>query len=154
MADLMRGLLAGEDVIIRRPRAVRPWQHVLEPLSGYLETAEQICKTGPLPFDSWNFGPQSSGNRTVAELAELTCGLWGRPEAMRVREDPSDPHEAGLLTLDSTKASTKLGWRPRWGFEDCVKRTVDWYRAYAGGDDMRSFSLDQIEAYERAVSPD
>jgi len=152
MADLMRGLMAGEDVIIRRPCSVRPWQHVLEPLSGYLEVAEHLYADGPLPWEAWNFGPAPENNQTVHNLARQTCGLWGRPEALQIREDPDAPHEAGLLTLDSTKARTFLGWRPRWSFGQCIARTVEWYRAFDDGADMRAFTLEQIRAYEAAQS--
>jgi CDP-glucose 4,6-dehydratase len=148
MADLMRGLIAGEDVIIRRPRSVRPWQHVLEPLSGYLTVAERLCTDAPKPWEPWNFGPEEGSNQTVEALAGLTCRQWGRPGALQIREDPDAPHEAGLLKLDSTKARTCLGWHPRWSFETCIARTVDWYRAYRDGADMRAFTLKQIENYE------
>jgi len=151
MADLMRGLMAGEPVIIRRPHSVRPWQHVLEPLSGYLAVAEHLCTNGPLAWEPWNFGPDTDSNQTVDELARLTCRLWGRPQALQVREDPGADHEAGLLKLDSTKARVQLGWRSRWMFSQCITRTVEWYRALKAGNNMRAFTLGQIEAYEDAA---
>ncbi|GAA0542116.1 CDP-glucose 4,6-dehydratase [Rhizomicrobium palustre] len=152
MADLMRGLMAGEDVIIRRPHSVRPWQHVLEPLSGYLEVAEHLCVAGPLAWEGWNFGPEEDSNRTVAQFAELTCQLWGNPGALKIQPDPNAVHEAGLLKLDSTKAKVHLHWRPRWDFEACIARTVEWYRAFKDGADMREVTLQQIAAYERGHS--
>ena len=149
MADLMRGLLTNENIVIRRPRAVRPWQHVLEPLSGYLTIAEHIWCEGPFAWGGWNFGPEpSDGNRTVDDLARKTCELWGRPEAMKIEEDPNAVHEAGLLALDSTKARVALNWRPRWNFDTSVERTVEWYLAYAKGGDMRSVSLSQLAAFQ------
>lgn len=153
MADLMRGLMADEDVVIRRPRAVRPWQHVLEPLSGYLAVAEHLCTDGPLAWEAWNFGPEAESNQTVETLARLTCRLWGRPQAMKIRDDVKAPHEAGLLTLDSTKARTALDWRPRWTFEECITRTVEWYRAFKAGADMRALTMEQVEAYENGGVP-
>lgn len=151
MADLMRGLLTGNDIVIRAPDAVRPWQHVLEPLSGYLAAAEYLCCNAPLPWDAWNFGPDTESNHTVEALARQTCALWGRPEALVLRPDPNAPREAGLLKVDSTKAQIQLGWCSRWGFKDCIARTVDWYRAYGAGANMRAFTLDQIESYENGA---
>lgn len=148
MADLMRGLIAGEDVIIRRPNSVRPWQHVLEPLSGYLEVAEHLYRGGPLAWEGWNFGPEEDSNRTVAHLAELTCRFWGKPDALKIQPDPKAVHEAGLLKLDSTKAKVTLRWHPRWNFEACIARTVEWYRAFKDGAEMREFTQQQISAYE------
>jgi CDP-glucose 4,6-dehydratase len=148
MADVMRGLLSGENIVIRRPRAVRPWQHVLEPLSGYLRVAEHLCDKGPVAWDAWNFGPEFGSNRSVETLARLVCRRWGSPDALQIKDDPGAVHEAGLLTLDSTKAKLELGWFPRWDFEECIARTVDWYRAYKAGDDLRRFTLEQITAYQ------
>jgi CDP-glucose 4,6-dehydratase len=148
MADLMRGLISGNDIVIRRPKAVRPWQHVLEPLSGYMTVAEHLYTDGPLAWDPWNFGPMAGSNRTVAELAGRTCTLWGKPEALKINEDPNAPHEAGLLMLDSTKAQIHLGWQPQWDFDACIGRTVEWYRAFTSGSDMNAFTTGQIEAYE------
>jgi CDP-glucose 4,6-dehydratase len=152
VADLMRGLMAHQDVIIRRPHSVRPWQHVLEPLSGYLRVAENLATTAPKEWDGWNFGPDMGSNQTVVALAEQICRHWGRPQAIRIEQDPSAPHEAGLLTLDSTKARVHLNWRPRWNFEHCIAQTVAWYRAYAEKADMYAVSLSQIRDYEQAGS--
>ncbi|MBV9348760.1 MAG: CDP-glucose 4,6-dehydratase, partial [Pseudolabrys sp.] len=149
MADLMRGLMAGEPIIIRRPRAVRPWQHVLEPLCGYLTVAEQAWPQ-QTPWQGWNFGPDSDSERTVEDVATLTCRLWGRTDLLRIQEDKNAPHEAALLKLDSNKARTKLGWKPRFDFEDAVARTVEWYKVYAERRDMRDFTLKQIGAYQAA----
>lgn len=148
MADLMRGLIRGDDVVIRSPHAVRPWQHVLEPLSGYLTVAQHLFSNGPISWDAWNFGPNADSCRTVADLANLTCTHFGRPEALKVQENPNAPHEAGLLTLDSTKANIRLGWHPRWTFDECIARTVEWYRANDDKADMHAFTLKQIEQYE------
>ncbi len=150
MPDLMRGLMSGETIVIRRPRALRPWQHVLEPLYGYLEVAERLWRNQPMPWEAWNFGPDVTSERTVEDVARPACHMWGRPDLLRILEDPNQPHEAALLKLDSTKARDYLGWRPRWSFEETMSRTVDWYRCFAAGEDMQTFSLAEIEAYERA----
>lgn len=151
MADLMRGLSAGRTVRIRRPDAVRPWQHVLEPLSGYLAVAERLCAAPKTPWDGWNFGPDGGSERTVLEVARGVTALWERPDLLQVDADPNQPHEAGLLTLDSTKARHRLGWRPRWGFQETLKQTVAWYRAHAAGQDMAAFTREQIARYEDAA---
>ena len=152
VCDLARGLIAGETIHIRRPDAIRPWQHVLEPLSGYLKVAEHLVEKNPLPSEGWNFGPDTGSEQTVGALAALVCDLWGRPDALKIQRDPKAVHEAALLKLDSTKAHVLLGWQPRWGFRDGVERTVDWYRAYADGRDMRAFTLGQIDDHLAAPS--
>lgn len=151
LADIARGLTAGQDVIIRRPNAVRPWQHVLEPLHGYLRVAEHLLESGPLPWEGWNFGPDKGSEQTVETVARMACMLWGRADALKLRPDPNALHEATLLQLDSTKARTSLGWHPRWDFEATMQNTVEWYRRFADGQDMRDFTLAQIDAYRAAA---
>ena len=147
LADIARGLTAGGDVIIRRPDAVRPWQHVLEPLHGYLRVAEHLLENGPLPWDAWNFGPDKGSEQTVETVARLACNIWGRPNALKLQPDPNALHEATFLQLDSTKARTGLGWHPRWDFEATLKNTVEWYKNFADDQDMRNFTVAQIDAY-------
>lgn len=151
MADIARGLAAGEDIIIRRPDAVRPWQHVLEPLHGYLRAAEHILEKGPFAWEGWNFGPDKGSEQTVEIVARLACQIWGRPEALRLQPEANALHEATLLQLDSSKARTALGWHPRWGFEMTLRNTVEWYRRFAEGQDMRAFTLAQIDSYWNAA---
>ena len=86
MADLMRGLMAGEPIVIRQPRAMRPWQHVLDPLAGYLSVAEKVWSTSPAKWEGWNFGPDPGSERTVEEVATLSCRLWGRTDLLRINE--------------------------------------------------------------------
>jgi CDP-glucose 4,6-dehydratase len=147
LADIARGLTTGDDVIIRRPDAVRPWQHVLEPLHGYLRVAENLLEKGPLPWDAWNFGPDKGSEQTVETVARLACNIWGRPDALKIQPDPNALHEATLLQLDSTKARTSLDWHPRWDFQATLENTVEWYRNFADGKDMRAFTLTQIDSY-------
>ena len=148
VADLARGLIAGETIVVRHPDAIRPWQHVLEPLSGYLKVAEHLMANGPRAWEAWNFGADGSGEKSVGVLADLACRIWGRPNAFRIAMDPDAVHEAKLLKLDSTKARTRLGWRPRWTFEESVTETMAWYRAFVDGADMRAVTLSQIETYQ------
>lgn len=150
LADIARGLTAGQDVIIRRPDAVRPWQHVLEPLHGYLRVAQHILENGPLAWEGWNFGPDMNNEQTVESVARLACTFWGRPDALKLRPETDALHEATLLQLDSTKAKTQLGWHPRWDFQATVQHTIAWYRKFADGGAMRNFTLAQIDAYRTA----
>jgi CDP-glucose 4,6-dehydratase len=149
VADIARGLAAGKEVIVRRPDAIRPWQHVLEPLHGYLRVAEHLLETGPLPWESWNFGPETGSEQRVEAVARLACQVWGTPNVLTLRPDPNAVHEATLLKLDSTKARTFLDWHPRWNFAATIQNTMDWYKAHARGDDMRAFTLGQIAAYRQ-----
>ena len=148
IADLARGLIAGEPIVVRNPDAIRPWQHVLEPLSGYLKVAESLMTKGASACEAWNFGADDGGEQTVRSLATLACRLWGRPDAFRIEPEPNAVHEAKLLKLDSTKARTQLGWRPSWDFEKSVTETMAWYRAFAEGADMLAFTLSQIEFHQ------
>ena len=149
--DIFRGLLSGEEIILRNPRSVRPWQHVLEPLSGYLAVAERLTLDGPLPWEAWNFGPDAASERSVEAIARLCCEAWGRPDAYRVAPDAGQLAEARVLRLDSSKARRILEWRPRWGFDETISHTVDWYRRFGAGEAMRDVTLAQIAAYVGAV---
>lgn len=147
--DFLRAVAAGEPLAIRAPRSVRPWQHVLEPLSGYLLLAERLLESDRFA-EAWNFGPADDDARPVGEVVDRLCSLV--PEARWRRDAADHPHEAGLLRLDSTKARQRLGWRPRWGLEEALARTVSWHRAWQGGADMAAFSLAQITAFETAAA--
>ncbi|MCQ4159629.1 CDP-glucose 4,6-dehydratase [Roseomonas sp. GC11] len=153
MTDLIAALMAGRAPVLRSPAAVRPWQHVLEPLSGYLVAAEHLAQ-GRVPpgraGDAWNFGPDAAGEVTVGAVAARICELWGsglRP----VVEDATRGKEARLLALDSTKARIELGWRPRWGIDRALAETVAWFQAWQGRADMRAVTLRQIDDYVDAA---
>lgn len=125
--DCMKALLRSEPIRLRHPRATRPWQHVLEPLSGYLLLAARLLQQ-PTPFTgAWNFGPSSASAHSVRELADQIVRCWGGGEVQVVNE-PNAPAEAGLLHLNCDQAHLRLGWRPRWGFERTVQETVRWYQ--------------------------
>ena len=146
--DCLRAFANDESVHLRFPNSVRPWQHVLDPLSGYLQLAERLLgPEGEKSAVAWNFGPGERGDATVCEVAEATARLWG--EGARVEHAPSsaDPHEAGLLRLDITRARTDLGWMPRWSLQQALEQTVSWHRAWKRGADMVAVSLEQIRAY-------
>ena len=144
--DLVRAAGGGEPVQLRNPAAVRPWQHVLNPLSGYLALGERLCR----PNDAeggWNFGPAAEDERPVAWVAERFAELWDGAPAWRAAPG-EHPREAPVLRLDSGKARSLLGWQPRWDLERGLAETVSWHRRVAAGEDARAVSLAQIEAYE------
>jgi CDP-glucose 4,6-dehydratase len=124
--DLMRAALEGAETLIRNPDATRPWQHVIEPLYGYLLLAEALLREPAAFSEAWNFGPTVGGDRPVREVVEKLSTLW--PGGLRWRPDAVDhPHEAGKLMLDSTKAKARLGWQPRLGLDDSLALTAAWY---------------------------
>ncbi len=135
-------------VRLRFPDAVRPWQHVLEPLSGYLQLARLACSSDGSAFArAWNFGPGPDGDATVGNVAQALARLWGPEARVEIEQATDHPHEAGLLRLDSTLARTKLGWRPRWSLEKALSRTIEWHKAWAGGAAMDEITLAQIADY-------
>jgi CDP-glucose 4,6-dehydratase len=143
--DCIRHLEKGEPIVVRNPHAIRPWQHVLEPLSGYLLLAERMFEEPAAYAGAWNFGPENSSFLTVGSLVDGIVKSWGTG----LWEDHSIPeavHEANLLKLDITKAKTLLGWSPEWKIERAVSETVRWYREY-GADRVWSLCLKQIDDY-------
>jgi CDP-glucose 4,6-dehydratase len=146
--DIMRGALAGRPILLRSPAAVRPWQHVLNPLSGYLRLAEAL-HAAPDMQGGWNFGPALDDVRSVRWIADRLGELW--PVALRWDLAPGPhPHEAQFLALDSGKARERLGWAPTWDLEQALDGIVAWYRALRDGDDMRALTLAQVEAFQAA----
>lgn len=146
LPDCIRAFLAAEAVRLRNPGAVRPWQHVLDPLFGYLKLAEALCRDGAGYAEAWNFGPDAEGDATVGEVAQEAAALWG--DGKIALDGPGGQHEAGLLRLSSTKAKSRLAWGPRWDFGRSLAETVAWYKAWHAGADMAAYSLAQIAAYE------
>lgn len=144
--DILRALQRGAAVQVRNPHAIRPWQHVLEPLSGYLLLAQRLHADGQGDAEAWNFGPRDDDARPVRWIVERLCGDWG-DGATWMQQPGEHPHEAGWLKLDISKARQRLDWVPRWTLETALARTVDWHRAWLGGADMRAISLEQISVY-------
>lgn len=141
--DIVRAFGVGEEVVIRRPEAVRPWQHVLEPLSGYLLLAERLAHGEAA--EGWNFGPAEQDARPVKWIVERMAERWGDNASWRVER--TGPHEATMLKLDCSKARNRLQWRPRLDLETTIDWLIDWYKAQRDGADMRAVTLDQISTY-------
>lgn len=145
--DLVRGLCSGQPVLIRRPEAVRPWQHVLEPLHGYLMLAEQLLARGSRFASAYNFGPGDDEVWTVERIANKVVQMWG-DGASWTRDGAPGVHESRVLRLDASKARSDLGWEPRLKTEATLKWTIEWYRAWNKGKDMREFTDRQIQDYQ------
>lgn len=154
--DLVRGFLAGEPVRIRRPHAIRPWQHVLEPLHGYMTLAEKLLTTSPEKAvryaTAFNLGPSDDDAQPVGWIVEHMTRFWGSGVSWMQDEDPG-VHEAGYLKLDASRARAELGWHPRLRLETALEWLVAWYRAWQMGQEMHAFTLGQIAAYEDLNSP-
>ncbi len=144
--DILRAILDGAPVQIRNPHAIRPWQHVLEPLSGYLTLAQRLFCDGPVFASGWNFGPPEKDARPVQWLVECLCSLWGEGASWRL-DVGEHPHEAHYLKLDCAKAHTELDWWPRWGLDEALVSIVDWTRVFNAGGDLRVECVRQIEEY-------
>jgi len=146
--DILRAIAANTPVRIRRPDAMRPWQHVLEPLTGYLTLAERLVEDGPRHAGGWNFGPRDEDAHPVRWMAEQLTRLWGPPARWEI-EDKVWPHEARFLRLDCSRAHAALGWRPRLALAQALEWIVEWHRAQATGADVREQCLAQIRRYEQ-----
>lgn len=146
--DCLRAFRAGEAVRLRHPGAIRPWQHVLEPLSGYLLLAERLCAPeGEDVAAAWNFGPDPGCEATVLTVAQTLAGAWGPEAAVEIEPDAGGFAEKTVLRLDSTRARALLGWRPRWPLARALAETAAWYRAWHEGGDLRATTLAQIARY-------
>jgi CDP-glucose 4,6-dehydratase len=149
--DLMRAALAGQALRVRNPQAIRPWQHVLNPLSGYLLLAQALWDA-PERACAWNFGPADEDARPVSWIVARLCQLW--PGDLQVTHDPGPhPHEARYLKLDSSRAHAHLAWRPLWDLSQGLNAVIEWYVALRDGADMQAFTREQIRAFQYAPSP-
>jgi len=144
--DIMQAIMAGDDVVIRNPKAIRPWQHVLEPLSGYLTLAQKLHKDGAMYAQAWNFGPNDNDARPVQWIAEELTKQWGHKAKWKT-DDNDHPHEANYLKLDCSKAKTYLDWQPRWQLHETLAEIIEWYRGYLENQNLRELSLSQIKKY-------
>ncbi|HZG86172.1 CDP-glucose 4,6-dehydratase [Paenibacillus sp.] len=146
--DCVRSLLNGEKIVIRNPSAIRPWQHVLEPLSGYLLLAEKLFEGNGKYAEGWNFGPNDDDAKPVEWIVRKLCEKWPDSAGYNVDNNPH-PHEANFLKLDCSKAKTVLGWHPAWSLDEALSQILKWVYAYRDGEDMRKISMEQIAEYTR-----
>jgi CDP-glucose 4,6-dehydratase len=147
--DVVRALLAGQSPQIRNPASIRPWQHVLEALSGYLMIGQRLLDGHDASACAWNFGPADDDTQPVGWVVERMIEQWPGKISWE-QPDGIEPHEAVLLKLDSSKARTELGWRPRLRLQEALRQVIEWHIAVADGQDVREISLRQLEQYERS----
>jgi CDP-glucose 4,6-dehydratase len=148
--DVMRAVLDKQTLSIRNPHATRPWQHVLEPLCGYLLLAEKLHQQPEGFSEGWNFGPDQSECWSVLDILEVLREFWGPSVSWRIEGSPQ-PHEAKYLKLDSTKAIRRLGWRPGWNLRTALELTVNWYKDYQSHRDLKALVQAQIASYQNAL---
>jgi CDP-glucose 4,6-dehydratase len=148
--DFFRAADAEQLVCCRYPAALRPWQHVLEPISGYVTLAEALMEHGEAVAEAWNFGPSEDDALSVGWILDRLTALYGGPGW--APDSDNHPHEAGLLKLDSSKARQRLGWRPVWRLDRALEETVAWHRAWQAGDDMTFATLAQIDRFMAEVA--
>jgi CDP-glucose 4,6-dehydratase len=148
--DAVRAFAGGKALLVRNPRSVRPWQHVLNPLTGYLTLATHLYTDGNAYVGAWNFGPRDEDSVAVSSLVESFARLWGNGARWRIEESDLAPHEDRYLKLDSSKARALLGWAPGIGLGKAIEMTVNWYREaiYGKASDQNQLSRTQIRSYE------
>jgi len=144
--DIMRAITQSKPVNIRNPNATRPWQHVLEPLSGYLVLAQKLFEDGAAYAEGWNFGPNDEDAKPVQWIVEKLTSTWGE-NASWTLDSGEHPHEAHYLKLDCSKAKARLDWHPRWHLEDALGAIIDWHRAFRDGKEMKTLTLSQVQQY-------
>jgi CDP-glucose 4,6-dehydratase len=144
--DFFRSIIKGETLLIRCPYAIRPWQHVLEPLNGYLTLCQRLYNDGQSFAEGWNFGPDDSDAKNVEWITNRICELWGNGVKYEINKEPQ-PHEANYLKLDCSKARNKLDWHPRWNIETAIQKIVEWNKAYLVGSDLKNICVNQIDEY-------
>lgn len=147
--DILRAIAAGKPVTIRNPLATRPWQHVLEPLSGYMVLCEALWNDPAMAAQAWNFGPRDDDARPVEWIVERMCKSWG-DDARWDRDGSVHPHEANYLKLDISKARMRLGWQPQWSLSETLDSIVAWHRAWMSDADMHACCLNEITRFTGA----
>ncbi|WP_152395464.1 CDP-glucose 4,6-dehydratase [Paenibacillus guangzhouensis] len=145
--DCIKALMADQTIIIRNPYSIRPWQHVLEPLGGYLLLAEKLFEDGEKYSEAWNFGPYDIDAKPVEWIVQEMCNKWGTEANYRVDSNPQ-PHEAQYLKLDCSKANAILNWSPRWNLETAIEKIVSWTKAYRNNENMREVCIKHIKEYQ------
>ncbi len=148
--DCVRAILKGDRIIVRNPFAVRPWQHVLEPLLGYLVLSQKLYEEGPRFSEAWNFGPDDADAKPVEWLVKRFCDLWGKRASFEI-DKREHPHESHYLKLDCSKTRTELSWKPQWNLEKAIDTIVEWTRSYSEKEDMFRITVAQINEYEHLL---
>ena len=144
--DCIRALLKEEKIVIRCPGAIRPWQHVLEPLGGYLTLAQKLYENGSQYADGWNFGPDDNDAKPVHWIVQELCDKWGENASYKI-EQGENLHEANYLKLDCSKAKNELGWYSKWHLNQAIDKVIEWTKAYKEKEDVREVCLQQIREY-------
>jgi CDP-glucose 4,6-dehydratase len=147
--DAIKAFESNQILRIRNPMATRPWQHVLEPLAGYLILAQELYNQGSKYASGWNFGPGDKDNRSVKDVIDVMVECWGG-SARWEKDGAEQPHEANLLKLDCSKARQCLGWMSRWSLETAIEKVVDWHKLFKSNADMRALCIAQIEDYVKS----
>jgi CDP-glucose 4,6-dehydratase len=150
--DFVRAVSEKKTLMVRNPEARRPWQHVLEPLSGYLLLCEKLATCGAEYATGWNFGPNDDDAKSVEWIATAFADCWG-PEARWEWDRAEHPHEARYLKLDCSMARQRLGWRSRTSVAQAIELTASWYKQFSAGSDMRQITIDQIKKFEKLTTP-
>lgn len=145
--DCMAAMIKGESIRVRNPSSVRPWQHVLEPLGGYLHLAEKLMTVGETFAEAWNFGPDETEVYSVEQVVELLCAKWGGEATYQLQLPVDHLHEAHMLRLDCSKAKLRLGWKPQWNISETLDKVVEWTQSWINNEDMVKTSIKQIRAY-------
>ena len=149
--DFVRAIVAGEKVIIRSPNAIRPWQHVLEPLSGYLTLAEKLYTDGIQFAEAWNFGPSDNDAKSVEWIVSAMVSSWGGNANFKADEKSANLHEANFLKLDCSKARINLGWKTLWDASEAIRRICAWHKAHLDEQDMKVYTLNEISQYQESI---
>ena len=144
--DILKAFEQNQAAVIRNPHATRPWQHVLEPLSGYLTLAEHLYTHGQTYAEGWNFGPKDDDARSVQWIVEHLVSSWGKGASWQ-QDGSTHPHEANYLKLDISKAKARLGWQPRWPLATALEKITAWHHAYLAATNMHEFTMQQIANY-------
>lgn len=150
ISDCMKALLGNKPIVVRYPDAVRPWQHILEPLFGYLLLAQLLYQDGASFTGGWNFGPNDEDAKPVRWLVERIIEMWGNNVSWMIDQD-NNPYETHCLKLDCSKAKSRLGWSPQWDLKLALEKTIDWYKAYFNHKDMLNVTIGQIQNYEKCI---
>ena len=151
--DTMRAIVSGQPVKIRNPHSIRPWQHVLEPLSGYLLLAQRLYEEGPAFAEAWNFGPNDDDAKPVDWILDKLTNTWGEGASWQL-DNGEHPHEAHYLKLDCSKAKSRLQWHPKWSLATAIEEICVWHKAHAAGADMQAMCLKQIKQYGKSKESD